>query len=37
MEKYCQSVGCSDFYMDGLRKQEKILMLKAFAMAVRSR
>jgi hypothetical protein len=31
-EKYCQSIRCSNFYMDGLRKQEKILMLGAFAM-----
>jgi hypothetical protein len=35
-EIYCQSVGCSNFYMDGLSKQEKILMLRAFVMAVRS-
>jgi hypothetical protein len=35
-EKYCQSVGCSDFYMEGLGKQEKMLMFGAFAMAVRS-
>jgi hypothetical protein len=35
-EKYCQSIRCSNFYMDGLRKQEKILMLGTFAMAVRS-
>jgi hypothetical protein len=34
-EKYCQSIRCSDFYMDGLQKQEKIIMLGAFA-AVRS-
>jgi hypothetical protein len=33
-EKYCQSFGYSDFYMDGLGKQEKILMLGAVAMAV---
>jgi hypothetical protein len=31
-EKYCQSIRCSNFYMDGLGKQEKILMLGAFAM-----
>jgi hypothetical protein len=36
-EKYCQSNGCSNFYMDGLRKQDTILMLGVFAMAVRSR
>jgi hypothetical protein len=28
--KYCQSVGCSHFYMDGLSKQEKILILGVF-------
>jgi hypothetical protein len=36
-EKYCQSIGCSNFYMDGLGKQETILMLEAFVMIVRSR
>ncbi len=35
-EKYCRSIGCSNFYMDGLGTQEKILKLGAFAMAVRS-
>jgi hypothetical protein len=35
-EQYCKSVGCDDIYMNGLARQEKIFMLSAFAMAVRS-
>ncbi len=35
-EEYCLSVGCRDIFMDSLSKQEQILMLGAFAMAVRS-
>jgi hypothetical protein len=35
-EEYCLSVGCQDIFMDSLSKQEQILMLGAFAMAVRS-
>jgi hypothetical protein len=35
-EKNWQSIGYSNFYIDGLGKQEKNLMPRAFAMAVRS-
>jgi hypothetical protein len=35
MEKYCKSVGCTDFFMDQLTQNEQITMLGAFAMAVR--
>jgi hypothetical protein len=35
-EQYCKSVGCNYIYMDGLTRQEQILMLGAFAMAVRT-
>ena len=34
--EYCLFVGCTDFYLDSLSKQGQILMLWAFAMAVRS-
>ena len=34
-EKYCASVGCTDLFMDRLSRQERILMLGAFGMAVR--
>ena len=33
--QYCNSVRCNDFYLDRLTQQEKILILGAFAMAVR--
>ncbi len=35
-EEYCLSIGCQDIFMDSLSKQEQILLLGAFAMAVRS-
>ena len=35
-EDYCLSIGCQDMFMDSLSKQEQILLLGAFAMAVRS-
>jgi hypothetical protein len=35
-EEYCLSIECQDIFMDSLNKQERILLLGAFAMAVRS-
>ena len=35
-EKYCLSVGCLDIFTDSLSKLERILLLGAFSMAVRS-
>jgi hypothetical protein len=34
--EYCLSVGCQDIFTDSLSKQEQILLLGAFAKAVRS-
>jgi len=34
-EKYCLSIGCQDIFIDSLSKQEQIVLLGAFAMAVR--
>ncbi len=34
-EQYCKSVGCDYLFLDRLTQQERILMLGAFAMAVR--
>jgi hypothetical protein len=34
-EQYCKSVGCNGFYLDRLSQKERILMLGAFALAVR--
>ncbi len=33
--KYCLSIGCNSFYLDGLSRQEQILILGAFGMALR--
>ncbi len=33
--KYCSSIRCDDFYLDGLGRQEQILILRAFGMALR--
>ncbi len=33
--KYCKSVRCTDFFMDQLTRNERIIMLWAFAMAIR--
>ena len=35
-KEYCLSDGCTNLYLDSLSKQGLILMLGAFAMAVRS-
>jgi hypothetical protein len=35
-EEYCLSIGCQDIFMDSFSKQEQMLLLRAFAMAVRS-
>ena len=35
-EEYCLSIGCQYIFIDSLSKQEQIILLGAFAMAVRS-